>query len=291
MLSLRTTGTARFPFAPLNPEHRDVSAYATFDPDVERRRLRMQAEALEPLSERALEPLGDLRGKRVVDLACGAMGLLGALSRRVGPTGHVVGTDVSDVMLEHARAYCAERGFANVELVKDDAYASALPAASFDVVHARLLFAPMGRDEVLLPQLERLVRPGGFLVLEEPLAASWRVYPDGAAHDALLAMIVRAYERHMGGVDAGARLLGHARRRGWSDVGLDAQVLALPPGHPLLRVSIAMATSLRAAILRDTPERELDGAIAAAEELYARPETHGTSFTMMQLRARPKPTA
>ena len=260
-----------------------MSAYASFDPDAERRRLRAQSETLEPLSDRALAQLGELRGARAVDVGCGAMGLLGALSRRVGPTGSVVGTDVSDAMLDQARAYCAERGLANVTLVKDDAYASALPAASFDVVHARFLLAPVGRDAELLPQLERLARPEGWLVLEEPVGGAWGVHPDGEASAALLAMVRRAFDRHMGGFDAGARLFGHARARGWRDVGYDVQSFAMPPGHPLLRLPAMFATSLRAVILRDTPEASLDAAIAAAEELYARPETHGISFTVVQV--------
>jgi ubiquinone/menaquinone biosynthesis C-methylase UbiE len=269
----------------------DMTAYANFDPEVERRRLRLQAEMLEPLSDRMLSRLsqlgGDLRGKRALDVACGAMGLLGPLARRVGPEGQVVGSDVSDVMLDHARAYCTEHRLANVSLTKDDAYASTLPAASFDLVHARFLLAPVGRDEELFPQLERLVRPGGWVALEEPLCASWRVFPDGGAHDAVVAMVRRAYDRHMGGFDAGARLFDAARHRGWHDVGFDAQVLAMPPGHPLIRLPVLMAKAVRAVVLRDTPEAELDEAVAAAEELYARPATHGITFAIVQVWGRP----
>jgi SAM-dependent methyltransferase len=264
-----------------------MSAYTSFDPEAERRRLRVQAEVLEPLGERALAQLGDLRGKRALDVACGAMGMLPALSRRVGPQGSVVGTDTSDAMLEQARATCAGLHLGNVTLVKDDAYATALPPASFDVVHVRFLLAPVGRDEVLLPQLERLARPDGWIVLEEPIAAPWHVGPGGEAHDALLAIVQRTFVRHMGGFEAGRRLFDHARTRGWRDIGYDAQTFAMPPGHPLLRLPVMFATSLRAVILRDTPEAELDAAIAAAEELYARPATHGTGFTVIQVWGHP----
>jgi len=76
-----------------------MSAYGQHDPDVEKRRLRLQAEVLEPLSERVLDRLGSLEGARILDVACGAMGLLRALSRRVGAAGRVVGTDVNDAMV------------------------------------------------------------------------------------------------------------------------------------------------------------------------------------------------
>jgi ubiquinone/menaquinone biosynthesis C-methylase UbiE len=263
-----------------------VSAYSSYDANEERGRLRLQSEVLEALSDRALARLGSLEGRRAVDVACGAMGLLRALSQRVGPSGSVVGTDVNETMLSHANDFIREQGLTNVSVVRDDVLASELPAASFDVVHSRFVLAPLGRDDQILDQLERLVAPDGWLLLEEPVSPSWRVWPSGEAHDALVEVVARAYERHMGGVDAGARLLSAARRRGWRDVGLDAEVLAMPPGHPYLRMPVLMATALRSVVLRDTDAAELDRRIAAAEALYARPETHGVTFTLVQLRAR-----
>lgn len=263
-----------------------MTSYAAYDPDEERRRLRLQSEVLEPLSDRALAQLPSLAGKRVLDVACGAMGLLGALSRRGGPRGQVVGADLSDTMLVEARRYCDEAALGNVTLVKDDAFATAL-SPSFDLAHARFVLAPLGRDDLLCDGLERLVGHDGWILLEEPAGASWRVLPDGGAHDALVRTIARAYDRHMGGFDAGHRLLALARRRGWRNIGFDAQVLAMPPGHPYLACPVMMATSLRAVLLRDTPEAELDAMIAAARALYARPETHGLSFTLVQVWGRP----
>jgi ubiquinone/menaquinone biosynthesis C-methylase UbiE len=263
-----------------------VSAYSSHDVDEERRRLRLQAEVLEPISDRIFDGIGATQGMRVLDVACGAMGLLRPLSRRVGASGSVVGSDVSDAMLDHTRAFVAEAGLGNVTLVKDDAYATALEPASFDLVHARFVLAPLGRDEVLAGQLERLVKPGGWIVLEEPSSASWRVWPDGGAHDALVEVIKRAYDRHMGGFEAGSRLFDLARRRGWRDVALDVQCFAMTPGHRYLAAPLSMAKSLRSVILRDTPEADLDARVEAARALYERPGTQGLSFALLQLRAR-----
>src|SRR5262245_41790937 len=135
-----------------------MSAYAQYDADAERRRLRLQSEVLEPLSDRALARLGSLDGAHALDVACGAMGLLPALSRRVGPRGRVVGTDVNEAMIGEARALVAERKLENVEIMRDDAFASALPAHSFDLVHARFVLAPLGRDAELAAQAERLAK-------------------------------------------------------------------------------------------------------------------------------------
>src|SRR5579859_5893632 len=185
-----------------------MSAYSQYDPRAEKARLRLQSEVLEAISDRAIARLEPLEGARVLDVACGAMGLLRALARRVGSRGQVVGTDVNEVMVAHARELCAEAELANVEVVQDDLFASELPACSFDVVHARFVLAPLGRDAEVAAQLERLVKPGGWIVLEEPDGFdSWRIWPDDGAHRELFSTIARAYDRHMGGAHAGSRLL------------------------------------------------------------------------------------
>jgi SAM-dependent methyltransferase len=264
-----------------------VSTYAQYDADAERQRLRLQAEVLEPLSDRALERLGSLDGARALDIACGAMGLLPALSRRVGPRGRVVGADINETMIAEAQALVAERALANVEIVRDDAFASALPNHSFDLVHARFVLAPLGRDAELAAQVERLAKPGGSILLEEPDGlTTCRVWPDNSAHARLLGMLSSAFERHLGGPDAGTRLLPLARARGWTDIGFDAHVLALPPGHPYLAFPAAMATALRPVLLKDTTEGELDDAIRDVRAACARPETYGVTFTLMQVWAR-----
>ena len=266
-----------------------MTAYLSYDPAEERRRLQLQAVVLEPLSDRALARIPLSAGARVVDIGCGARGLLAALAKRVGPRGRVIGTDVSAAMLDVARETCAEEGLDNVELVVDDLFASKLPARSFDLVHGRFLFAPLGRDDELAASLERLAASGGHVLLEEPIGISWRVYADGdaSAHERLVAAIQRTYDEHMGGFSAGTRLHALARRRGWRDIGIDAQVLAMPPGHPYLRAPIMMAGALRTALLRSTPEVELDRMLAEAEALYARPDVHGVTFTLVQVWGRP----
>jgi ubiquinone/menaquinone biosynthesis C-methylase UbiE len=267
-----------------------MTAYLSYDLSEEKRRLQLQALVLEPLSDRALARIPVREGWSAIDVGCGARGLLPALARRVGQHGRVVGTDLSPAMLDLARATCSEEGLSNVELVADDLFASRLPTSTFDLVHGRFLLAPLGRDAEIAASLERLARPDGFVLLEEPDSRSWRVYADcdTGAHDRLVDAIARMYDRHMGGFCAGTRLHALGRTRGWRDIGFDAQTLGMPPGQPYLRAPLMMATALRAALLRDLSESELDRLVKEAEELYARPELHGVTFALLQVWGRPR---
>ncbi|HET8590825.1 MAG TPA: methyltransferase domain-containing protein, partial [Nakamurella sp.] len=82
-----------------------------------------------PTAVAALRP-----GERVLDLGSGG-GIDVLLSaRRVGETGFAYGVDMTDEMLELARANAARAGATNVEFLKGHIEAIPLPADSVDVV-------------------------------------------------------------------------------------------------------------------------------------------------------------
>ena len=83
---------------------------------------------------RAVDALALRSGDTVVDLACGTGANLPLLVRAVGPTGRVVGVDLSPGMLEKARQRAEAHGWRNVELVEADVRAFAFP----DPVHGVL---------------------------------------------------------------------------------------------------------------------------------------------------------
>ena len=74
--------------------------------------------------------LGDVRGRLVLDIACGTGQAFEALVEAVGPGGHVVGIDASAGMLKRATARVKAAGWPNVTLARGDAHA-------FDVSHLR----------------------------------------------------------------------------------------------------------------------------------------------------------
>jgi SAM-dependent methyltransferase len=262
--------------------------YLLSDSASELERLRLQARIWEPETEAWLDHFGPMTGWRCLDLGCGAMGILGPLARRVGPSGQVIGVDVDPVQLRGARAFVADNKLANVEIVEADAYASSLTDNSFDLAHVRFLFAPVGRDVQLMNELWRLTKPSGIIAIQEPDAAAWGRYPPSDAWDRLKAVILEAFRRGGGDFNAGRRTHAMLQERGAEDIHIRAAVVALAPGHPYLRLPVQFATSLRNRILDSglMGRPELDEAIAECERVASNPQTIGTSFVVMQLRGR-----
>ena len=243
-------------------------------------RLRLQSRVWEPAGERLLARLGSGAGFRVLDVGCGAMGWLRILSRWSG-AGEVVGTDIDQTMLAAARELCAEEALANVTVVHDDFFASSLPAATFDLVHLRFQIAPLGRAQEQVALARRLVKAGGWLVLEEPEAGTWRENPLAPSAAQLRNLIMEAFTRGGGDFNAGRRLPEYLRAEGVAPQ-IRAECVALEPGHPYLALPIQFATALRARLVPLITEAELDRLIAAAREELGDPARWGTTFTLIQ---------
>ena len=246
-------------------------------------RLRLQSQVWEPSGRGLLADLTAPQRARAVDIGCGAMGWLRLLGEWVGPEGSVVGTDIDDRMIDAARAFLTEERIGNVELVKDDLFASQLPAGGFDLVHARFLIAPLGRADEQITAYRRLVRPGGWIVLEDPDTGSWWFEPEAPACRRLIDLILRGFAAAGGDPDAGRRHFALLRGLGLAPW-LRAAVVALPPGHPYLRHPLQFARSLRSQAL--VPEAELDALVGEAERELAAPDRWGMTFTLIQAWAR-----
>src|SRR5919106_591103 len=120
--------------------------YLLADQPSELERLQLQSRVWEPSGRLLLAKVGDGSGLRALDVGCGALGWLRVLSEWVGPAGQVVGGDIDERLLGAARSFLEAEAIANVELVADDLFDSKLDPESFDLVHARYLIAPLGRD-------------------------------------------------------------------------------------------------------------------------------------------------
>ncbi|MGZ6313777.1 MAG: arsenite methyltransferase [Candidatus Limnocylindrales bacterium] len=110
-------------------------------------------------------------GERVLDLGSGG-GLDVLLSaRRVGPTGHAFGLDMTDEMLELARRNAAEAGATNVEFLRGQIEAIPLPDASVDVVISNCVINLSVDKPSVLAEMARVLRPGGRIGISDVVAA------------------------------------------------------------------------------------------------------------------------
>src|SRR5215204_7159256 len=256
-------------------------AYLLADQPSELERLQLQSRVWEPSGRRLLDEIGEGRGDRVLDVGCGAIGWLRLLSEWVGPDGEVVGTDIDDAMLAAARQFVESEGLGNVVLTKDDLFASKLESSSFELVHARFQIAPLGRGPDQISNHVRLLRPGGTVVLEEWDASSWHFNPPARALESLVELIGQSFMRSGGDMQAGRELLDLLR--GFEIEGnVRAEVLALPPGHPYLRLPVQFATALEERLRSMVTVDELEQLRKEGEAELEEPGRWGTTFTLLQ---------
>lgn len=119
-----------------------------------------------PAYAAAVGRLGLRAGARVLDAGCGTGRALTPLREAVGPSGVVVGADLTPAML--AAAVRAGRDRAG-RLMLADVTALPLRSASLDAVFAAGLIAHLPRPQENLRELARVVRPGGALALFHPI--------------------------------------------------------------------------------------------------------------------------
>ncbi len=106
---------------------------------------------------------GVREGQTVLDLGSGAGIDLLLASRMVGPAGRVVGVDMTDEMIERARANVAEAGAANVEIRKGVIEQLPVDDASVDWVISNCVINLSPEKPRVFSEIARVLRPGGTM--------------------------------------------------------------------------------------------------------------------------------
>jgi SAM-dependent methyltransferase len=143
-----------------------------------------QAQRWVDLQERLdalIEPFGALAtsradfaaGERVIDVGCGCGSTSLAIASRIGPSGRVLGVDISTQMLARARERARSAGVANAEFANADAQTHAFSPGAWDAIYSRfgvMFFAEPARA---FANLRGALRRGGRTSF-----VCWRAMPE-----------------------------------------------------------------------------------------------------------------
>jgi SAM-dependent methyltransferase len=229
-----------------------------------RERLAALEAQLDPSTIRHLQALGVGEGWHCLEVGGGGGSITGWLCRQVGPAGRVVATDINTRFLEAL-------DFANLEVRAHNIVEDELEHGAFDLVHARGVLVHLSQRDKVLERMASALRPGGWLLVEEPDNASFVADPRaGPAACELLARVLSAIQVATG-IDTqyGRRLYADVCALGLVDVGAEGRaVFGRGGGTPDAQFMRLTLTQLRDRIVgtgQVSPE-ELDTLIALFDD-------------------------
>jgi SAM-dependent methyltransferase len=213
-------------------------------------------------TQRHLTALGVSAGWRCLEVGGGGGSIARWLAQRVGPTGHVLVTDIDPRHLQFGK-------LPEVEVRVHDIATDPLPAASFDLVHARLVLLHVREREVALANMVAALKPGGWLIDEEFDSS---VFPDPARNpgETLLKThlaLARTLDERGADRDFGRRLFGQLRAMGLDNVAAEGRTFMWPAGSPGPAMMRANYSQLRSHMIAAgyVTQSEFDRDIAALD--------------------------
>ncbi len=155
------------------------------------RRLGYEDDAVDALPDRAVESFAGVAnpfalrrlapGERVVDIGSGAGFDSFLAAAQVGPTGRVVGVDMTPEMLEKSTATGTELGLDHVEFRAGLAESLPVEDSWADVVISNGVINLCADKHAVLSEIRRVLRPGGWLQFAD--IANGLPVPEGALRD------------------------------------------------------------------------------------------------------------
>lgn len=227
---------------------------------LENERLSLLAEARDPRTQRLLDQIGLAEGWHCLELGAGAGTISRWMAERVGAGGQVVSTDID--LRFHGDPTD------NMVVREHDITTDPLPAAHFDVVHARAVLQHIPERDAVLDKLTDALKPGGWLVVEDGNFLSFAEQSVPDAYRPLHEIICSGQTTQWRDPNFGLKILGALRDRGFVDLDVVGEVWAMRPGEPggewwFLALERAGVRLVEAGLMSDG---EVDAAIAAVRE-------------------------
>jgi len=117
--------------------------------------------------DKKLDRFGIRKGDTVIDYGCGPGRYVARAASLVGPGGVVYAADLHELAVKSVDRKIARLGLANVKacLIRD--YSCPLENGIADVIYALDMFHMVSSPDVFLAELNRLMKKGGRLILED----------------------------------------------------------------------------------------------------------------------------
>jgi SAM-dependent methyltransferase len=155
-------------------------------------------------------------GETVVDLGSGAGMDAFLAARQVGPTGHVIGVDMTDAMLEKARENARKVDLEDrVEFRKGNIEALPIDDESVDAIISNCVINLSPEKDRVYREAYRVLRPGGRIMISDVVLE--RPLPDEVLHS------IDAYLGCVGGASLRAEYLETIEKAGFREVRIERE--------------------------------------------------------------------
>lgn len=201
-----------------------------FARDYEAQRLHNLQAALDPLTTRRLERVSVGPGWRCLEVGAGRGSIARWLAERVAPRGRVVATDIDLRLLDNLDGH---RRY--VEVREHDIATGDLEENTFDLAHCRLVLAHVSDPARALERMVASLRPGGWLVVEEPMFVEpdvvTREHAAAGAYERVSRAAMEYLESRMD-LRFGDRAMRIAAYMGLDEFSAEQARMYAPGGHP-----------------------------------------------------------
>jgi ubiquinone/menaquinone biosynthesis C-methylase UbiE len=121
-----------------------------------------------PAQQKLLQLANINAGKKIIDIACGTGLVSFPAAKLVGGDGYVLGTDISDKMVEMANDIVKEKSLSNISFQRMDAEELTVENETYDIALCALGLMYVTDYAKAIGEMYRVLKPGGYAV-----AAVW----------------------------------------------------------------------------------------------------------------------
>ncbi|MEL6836607.1 MAG: methyltransferase domain-containing protein [Bacteroidota bacterium] len=172
-------------------------------------------------------------GERVLEVGCG-VGAQTEIIARQNPDTKFVSIDISESSLQMAKERIAAQGLQNVSFAVGDAEQLDYSSASFDHVFVCFVLEHLPKPEVVLQELNRVLKPNGTITVVEGDHGSTFFHPDNDAARAAVQAQVTLQQKGGGDANIGRRLYPLLQQQDFQQIQVSPRQVYVDDAKPKL---------------------------------------------------------